>query len=167
MALLHTRGKCCLILLVECLIISALTPLVSAAFASFELIDRGVEFLHRERRHFVLKFIVVVLAFLFLRLRHSRVELLVELREHIRSVLFVVLVGASFVLHVCYEDLFASGCDGSRVVVGAEVAQDACDVVSSFVFDRAYFVLIVLLMSRFCVSVFIWYCIAFVHESSW
>ena len=39
MALLNSRIKCCLSLLVEYLIISALSPHVSAAFSSFQLID--------------------------------------------------------------------------------------------------------------------------------
>ena len=46
-------------LLVECLIISALTPLVSAASPLFELLDGVVE----------LKLIVVVLVFVFMCLR--------------------------------------------------------------------------------------------------
>ena len=38
-----------------------------------------------------------------------------ELREHIRNA-YVVLFGARFVLHVCYEDFLASSVDGESCV---------------------------------------------------
>ena len=57
---------------------------------------------------------MVGLVFVFVHLRRS-VELFIEQNEHIRNALFVVLVGADFVLHVCCEDVLASGVDGSRV----------------------------------------------------
>ena len=50
-------------LLVEYFIISALAPLVSAAFPLFTLVDGVVEFLHRERLHCVLVLLVLVLVF--------------------------------------------------------------------------------------------------------
>ena len=68
-----------------------------------------------------------------------RVELFVELREHIRNALSVVFVGASVVFHVCSEDFLSSGVDRGCVFETTEVAQDVCDVLSScVVFDRAY-----------------------------
>ena len=49
----------------ECLIISACTPLVSTAL-NLSQVDHGVvEFLHRERRHRVLELVAVALVFLF------------------------------------------------------------------------------------------------------
>ena len=109
MALVYSRSKCFLTLLAKCLIISALTPLVSGALPL--LVDGVVEFLHRERRHCVLWLVVFVLVFVC-RLRGG-VEPLVELlREHIRNALSVVLVGVVFVLHLRYENFLASGFDG-------------------------------------------------------
>ena len=75
-------------------------------------VDHGVvEFLHRERRHRVLELVAVALVFLFV----CGVELLEELREHIRNALPVVLVGANVVLQVRYEDFLVFCFDGSRV----------------------------------------------------
>ena len=66
----------------------------------------------------------------------------------LRDALFVVLVGASFVLHVC----FASGIDGSFIFEATEVAQERC-LRCCFLF-RCFlivcpFFLIVLLVSVF------------------
>ena len=49
-------------------------------------------------------------------------ELLTELHEHIRNLLSVVRVGASFVLPC----VLASGVDGGRVSKSTEITQDAC-----------------------------------------
>ena len=149
-------------LVVEYLIISALTPLVSAALPLLELVDGVVEFLHRERLHCVLVLLVLVLVFVFLCLRRRRAELLVELCEHVHNVLSVICVAASFILHVCDEDFLASGFDRCFVLESAAIAQDVCDAVSSlFVFDRAYLVLdhFACVMSR--LSVFVLCCVAF------
>ena len=66
------------------------------------------------------------------------------------NVLSVVLVVASFVLHVCYKDFLASSSGRSRVFESTVVAQDVCDVVyfSSFVIVRIFF-LIILFVSFF------------------
>ena len=147
-------------LVVEYLIISALTPLVSAALPLLVLVDGVVEFLHREQLHRVLMLLVLVLVFVFVCLRRRRAELLVC--EHVHNVLSVICVAASFILHVCDEDLLASGFDGCYVLESAAVAQDVCDAPSSFfVLDRAYLVLdhFACVMSR--LSVFVLCCVAF------
>ena len=66
MALVCSRRKCFLSLLVESLIISTLNPLVSG-FSSFQLVDGVVEFLHREWLQRVLVLFVPVLVFVHLR----------------------------------------------------------------------------------------------------
>ena len=120
MALLYSRGWCFFLnLVVEHLILSALTPLVSAALPLLVLVDGVVEFLHRERLHRVLMLLVLVLVFVFVRLRRSRAELLVELCEHVHNVLSVICVAASFILHVCDEHFLASGFDGCYVLESA------------------------------------------------
>ena len=55
-------------------------------------------------------------------------ELPMELRQHVRNAMSVVLAGASLVFHVCYEGFLAFGFDGSGVVESTEVAQDICNV---------------------------------------
>ena len=124
------------------------------SFASFELVDGVAEFLHHERRHCVLVLLVIVLVFVFVSLRRGCVEV-VELCEHIRNILSVVLVVASFVQHVCYEYFHAFGFDGCRDFESAEVAQDVCDAVSSFFcvfFVRIFFLIILLVSFLVCLS---------------
>ena len=55
--------------LLQCLITCALTPLLSAASVSFELVDGVVELLHRDWRHCVLELLEVVLVFALACLR--------------------------------------------------------------------------------------------------
>ena len=83
-------------------------------------------------------------------------------REHIHQALSDVLVGAGFVLHVSHDDFLASAVDGSSVFDSTDVAQDACDLLSSFVLvDGAYllihrlggFLFVFLLVVLSCVSV--------------
>ena len=47
-----------------------------------------------------------------------------ELRERIRSALFVVIVGASLVSHVGYQNFLARVLDGGGAFDATEVAQD-------------------------------------------
>ena len=83
------------------------------SFVSFELVHGIAELLHRERRHRVMWLVATVLVAVCLR--RWRVELFVEIREHICNIPSVVLVVAPFVLHMCFEAFPASDVDGSRV----------------------------------------------------
>ena len=107
-------------------------------FASYELIDGVVEFLHRERRHCV-----------WVDRSCPRVRVRVSssscsgaprfTRQPLHNALSDVLVGAGFVLHVSHDDFLAYGVDGSSVFDSTDVAPDACDLLASFVVvDRAY-----------------------------
>ena len=102
-------------------------------------------------------FIVLVLLFfvlVFVFVRHRwRVKLLAELCEHVRNVLW------TFLSLVFMDDVFFESAEG---------AQDVRDVVSSFfVFDRACFVVDHLACVMFCLSVFMWGCVAFSYGSVW
>ena len=87
------------------------------------------------------------------------VELLTELHEHIRNLLSVVRVGASFVLPC----VLASGVDGGRASKSTEVTQYACLRCCVFFlgFDRACLFLDHVACVLLYVSVSIWWYVSF------
>ena len=143
-------------LLVKCLLISALTPLALATLPLFELVDGVAEFLHGERRHCVLQLIVVVLVCVL--------ELIVELREHICNacpsyLLVPVLCCMGIMSTFLRLDLMEVEFVRPRKLL--QMPASSC-LLSSFLIVRIFS----LIVFFFCLSVYIWCCVAFPFELS-
>ena len=109
MASLNNRCKCFVGLLVECWIIFALTPVVSAPFPLVNWLMTSLRSWHGERCPRVLWLVVVAreeshVDSVGLLPHRGGVQRFVKLRRHIRNAVPVVLVGAGFILHVRSKD---------------------------------------------------------------